>query len=62
MPPPSDRPLRKTTMLFFADNVEELQRRYGNGWTTEIREIVDRHLGAQRQLSQIATELLEDEE
>lgn len=44
MPPSSDRPLQKVTMNFYRDDVAELVRIYGNGWTTEVREIVTRYI------------------
>ena len=42
--PTSDRPLRKVTMNFYRDDVAELERIYGGGWTGEVREIISRHL------------------
>ena len=40
----SDRPLQKVTMNFYRDDVAELVRIYGNGWTSEVREIVARYI------------------
>ena len=31
-------------MNFYRDDVAELVRIYGNGWTTEVREIVARYI------------------
>ena len=40
MPPSPDRALQKVTMNFYADDVAFLQRKHGNGWSSEIREMV----------------------
>ena len=53
MPPPADRPLRKVTLNLFADDVAQLERRYGRGWTEQVRRVVEencdryRHFQAQ---------------
>lgn len=52
MPPASDKPLRKVLMNFYRDDVEELERIFGNGWTSEVREIVSRHLRGRRFIEQ----------
>lgn len=41
---PSDKPLQKVTMNFFREDVAELVAKYGTGWTTQVREIIHKHL------------------
>jgi len=41
MPAPSDKPLRKVTLNLYEEDVAQLIARYGNGWTTEIRNIIN---------------------
>lgn len=48
MPAPSDKPLRKVLLNLYADDAEELERIYGRGWTSEVREIVAKHVKEKR--------------
>lgn len=50
MPPASDRPLQKVTMNLFREDVAELVRIYGSGWTTEIRWLVEQHVRAHKEM------------
>ncbi len=40
MNPPSEKPLQKITMNLFRDDVAELIRIFGNGWTVEVRYLI----------------------
>ena len=42
MPAPSDKPLRRVSMHLFADDVALLERRYGRGWSEQVRLLVER--------------------
>lgn len=50
MPAPSDEPLRKVTLLLFASDVDGFQRRYGRGWTEQIRLLVRKDMKAYNSL------------
>lgn len=55
-PAPSDRPLQKVTMNFYRDDVAELVRIYGPGWTSEVRELISRHLANRRYFTEPTNE------
>lgn len=40
MPPSLGRPTRRVTMHLFADDVAQMERRYGRGWTEQVRLMV----------------------
>lgn len=40
MPPPLAARTRRATVVFFAEDVELLERRYGHGWTEQVRRLV----------------------
>lgn len=44
MPAPSDKPLRKCTLNLFAEDVEFLERRYGPGWTEQVRRAIEQQV------------------
>lgn len=52
MPPSSDRPLQKVTMNFYRDDVAELVRVFGSGWTSEVRNIVANYIREHRAATQ----------
>ncbi len=43
MPPRSDRPLIKVSFNLFLEDVKLLQERYGQGWTEQVRLLVQRN-------------------
>jgi hypothetical protein len=45
----SEEPLQKITLNLFRRDYEELQRIYGQGYSTEIRKLVRKHLKERRQ-------------
>lgn len=55
MPPASERPLQKVTLNLFRDDVAELVRIYGSGWTTEVRYLVENHVREHRAMTQQMT-------
>lgn len=44
MPPPSDAPLRKTTINLYLSDIEALERLYGRGWQEAVRNLVKYHV------------------
>lgn len=44
MPPASDIPLSRTNLNLFAEDKITLYRRYGNGWTEVVRDLVHAHV------------------
>lgn len=44
MPPPSDAPLRKTTINLYLSDIEALERLYGRGWQETVRNLVKYHV------------------
>lgn len=63
MPIRADAPLRKVTMNFYAEDIEWLQREYGDGWTERIRQHIHnevqsrRHPTTRRTLGDLLSEL-----
>jgi flavorubredoxin len=41
--------LRKVTMNFYSEDIAYLEDLHGQGWSTEIREIVHRYVGWMRE-------------
>jgi len=65
MPPRSPEPLLKVTFNLFAKDVAEMERRYGRGWTEQVRNMVRKHLNRYKlptldEVSPWADELEED--
>lgn len=48
MPIRPDAPLRKVTMNFYAEDIEWLQREYGDGWTERIRQHIHNEITARK--------------
>lgn len=44
MPIRPDEPLRKVTVNLYDSDVIDMQRLYGQGWSTELRRILHYHL------------------
>lgn len=44
MPKLPDEPLHRTNINLFAEDVEDLKRLHGWGWTEKVRELVRAHL------------------
>lgn len=44
MPVHPDSPLRKITLNLYDADVFEMERRYGRGWSEQVRQLVHRHL------------------
>jgi hypothetical protein len=42
--PPSDKPLLKVTINLFREDVEWFRRRYGQGWSTHVRDLIADHV------------------
>lgn len=43
MPAPLSRPARRTTLYLFEEDCAQLERRYGRGWTEQVRLMVERN-------------------
>lgn len=44
MPTPQlEEPIQKVTLNLFTRDVEQFKRRYGQGWTSQVREVVRRN-------------------
>lgn len=44
MPNHADEPLRKTTLNLYEADIDRLKRKYGWGWSEEVRRMVRRRL------------------
>jgi len=44
MPIHPDNPLRKITLNLYEADCDEMKRRYGRGWSEQVRQLVHRHL------------------
>ena len=42
--PPLPEPGKKITLILYAKDVELAKKRWGHGWTSEIRELLHNHL------------------
>jgi hypothetical protein len=42
--PGSDKPLRKVTLNLYEDDVILSEKKFGRGWSTELRELWSAHL------------------
>jgi len=51
MPPPLSRPSTKVNLLLFDDDIEEMRRIYGRGWTAEVRRLVEAHVREHKERS-----------
>lgn len=41
---PLDKPIHRTNINLFAEDVEEMKKMYGVGWTTRVRDMVHAHV------------------
>lgn len=60
MPTPADAPLRKVTLNLYDLDVETLERQYGHGWSTHVRDMLHRHANVLRQWKPQKTQTLGD--
>lgn len=60
MPTNAGPPLRKVTLNLYEADCQALQRVYGRGWSTEIREIVYRRANLLRQVAKSERRTLGD--
>ncbi len=44
MPPRSPEPLRRITLNLFEADCVSMERRYGRGWSEQVREMVRKHI------------------
>lgn len=44
MPPPSDEALTRCNLNLFTADKEWLEKRFGRGWTEQVRNLVRRHI------------------
>lgn len=44
MPPSLERPIQKVTLNLFRDDVAEMVAVYGQGWTGQVRLLVENHI------------------
>ena len=66
MPPRSPEPLRRVTFNLFESDCLAFERRYGHGWSEQIRKLMRAHLAKLRQpsideIEQIFSERAEDD-
>lgn len=66
MPPRSPEPLRRITLNLFEADCAAMERRYGHGWTEQLRNMVRSHLNKLKQptideITSIYTDELEDD-
>jgi hypothetical protein len=43
-----ENPIYRTTVWLYLRDVEDLERIYGRGWSSQVREIIHRHLRERR--------------
>jgi hypothetical protein len=51
MPSASDRPLQKVTLNLFRDDVAEMVAAYGQGWTGQVRLLVEKHIAERKRFA-----------
>ena len=56
MPPRSPEPLRKITLNLFEADCQAMERRYGHGWTEQVREMVRAHVEKEKTRIQMLDE------
>lgn len=50
MPVASDRPLKKTTLNLYETDVAYMVEHYGNGWTSQVRDVLERFVQKRKEL------------
>lgn len=55
MPAPSDSPLRRINLNLYEADALGMERRYGRGWTEQVRNLVRKHMEEYRSLMQSFT-------
>lgn len=59
MPPPLGEPTRRVTIVFFASDVEQMERRYGQGWTEQVRLLLRKNCKQHAKAKDILDEIFE---